>query len=443
MTRDTVDAAVNRVRAKQPALAVDAEAAAEMLTADEGLGVLHQATVQQFLWWTVPRKTPEPHWQSLVAGAAAVFDELGLDRYAEIARSEITGEILDAWRADEEQGRKRFRAAHAASGVNAPDTALLQWSSVMGLDEAVARDTVERALEGAIVAGELQPGAKGWRQTAADVCDATLRAPLDDPGGQTLHTRITTERVETWIGSARVPVHRRWRDRISRRLLTPIPPPDDPEPVVAPLRWLLGHAIDGIELTQSHYLARTLVVEAVERFGWWDWEKPPRSEVDVPQLVHLRDAAATLRLVRRRGRRLLATANGRLLCDDPEGFWRELATTLGGGDDYGKTLAELIGLRLLDGVAVDNELTASIAPIVIEQGWRTPDGPVTQRAIDSAIHHRLYWWRMLGLLQETRAGWEQHHRVGHDTTQLTAAGEPTVLAYLRDRATGPRHDLYG
>jgi hypothetical protein len=49
---------------------------------------------------------------------------------------------------------------------------------------------------------------------------------------------------------------------------------------------------------------------------------------------------------------------------------------------------------------------------------------------------------MLGLLQETRAGWEQHHRVGHDTTQLTAAGEPTVLAYLRDRATAPRHDLY-
>jgi hypothetical protein len=134
-----------------------------------------------------------------------------------------------------------------------------------------------------------------------------LRAPLDDPGGQTLHTRITTERVETWIGSARVPAHRRWRDQVSWRLLTPIPQPDDPEPVVVPMRWLLDHAIDGIELTQSHYLARTLVVGAVERFGWWDWEKPPRSEVDVPQLGELRDAAATLRLVRRKGRRLLAT----------------------------------------------------------------------------------------------------------------------------------------
>jgi len=276
--------------------------------------------------------------------------------------------------------------------------------------------------------------ARGWRQIAADVCDATLRAPLDDPGGQTPYTRITTERVETWISSARVPAHRRWRDRVSRRLLTPIPPPDDPEPVVAPPRWLLGHAVDGIELTQSHYLARPLVVEAAERFGWWDWDKAPRSEVDVPQL---RAAAASLRLVRRKGRRLLATTNGRLLCDEPEGLWRELATTLGGRDDYGKTLAELIGLRLLDGVAVDDELTTSIVPIVIEQGWRTSNGPVTERDIDFAIHHRLYWWRMVGLLHETRAGWEQLRRVGHDTTQLTTAGEATVLAYLRDRATAP------
>jgi hypothetical protein len=228
MTRDAVDAAVTRVSAKHPELAIDAEAAAEILTAGEGLEVLHQAAVQQFLWWTVPHKTPESHWRSLVAGAAAVFDELGLDRYADIARSDITGEILDAWRADEEQGRKRFLAAHAASGIAAPDTALLEWSSVMGLDEAVARDTVERALEDAIVAGKLQPGAKGWRRTAADVCDATLRAPLDDPGGQTLYTRITTERVQTWISTARVPVHRRWRDRVSRRLLTPIPPPTIP-----------------------------------------------------------------------------------------------------------------------------------------------------------------------------------------------------------------------
>jgi hypothetical protein len=443
MTRDTVDAAVARVGAKQPTLAADAEAAAEMLTAGEGLGVLHQAAVQQFLWWTVPRKTPEAHWQSLVTGAAAVFDELGLGHYAEIARSDLTGQILDAWRNDEERGRKRFLAAHAASGVDAPDTALLQWSSVMGLDEAAARQTVERALEDAIVAGDLQPGAKGWRQTAGRVCDATLRAPLGDPGGQTLYTRIITERVEIWIDSARVPAHRRWRDRVSRRLLTPIPPPDDPEPVVASLRWLLSHAVDGAELTQSHYLARQLVVEATERFGWWDWDKPPRSEADVPQLRELRDAAASLRLVHRKGRRLLATTNGRRLRDDPEGLWRELATTLGGRDDYDKTLAELVGLRLLDGVAVDDELTTSIAPIVTEQGWRTSDGPVTQRAIDSAIHHRLYWWRMLGLLQETRAGWEQLRRVGHDTTQLTTAGTATVLAYLRDRATAPRPGLHG
>lgn len=58
MTRDAVDAAVARARTKHPALAVNAEAAAEMLTAGKGLGVLHQAAVHSSLGGTVPRKTP-------------------------------------------------------------------------------------------------------------------------------------------------------------------------------------------------------------------------------------------------------------------------------------------------------------------------------------------------------------------------------------------------
>jgi hypothetical protein len=65
---------------------------------------------------------------------------------------------------------------------------------------------------------------------------------------------------------------------------------------------------------------------AVERLGWWDWRKPPRSEADVHQLPTLRDAASRLRLIRRRGRRLHATTRGVELLATPERLWQAVAT---------------------------------------------------------------------------------------------------------------------
>jgi hypothetical protein len=442
VTRETVAAAIERVKANDPQLGVDAEVAAQWLTTGEGTETIYQAAVQRFLWWTLPRKFPPSTWRQLVTAAAALLDQLGFGDYAGLARSQTTSDILDAWSDGEDQGRKQFLAAHAASGVDPPDTDLVQWGTVMGIDEATAQEAVERALEAAISSGELDARAKGWKQIAQRICDRTLTKPLHDPGGQTLLTRLVTERTEWWIDAARVTAHRRMRDDVSRRLLTPIPPPADLETVIAPMRWLLEHAAAGATLTQSGYLARPLVLESVERFAWWAWDKPPRSEVDVPQLGMLRDVAVHLRLIRRKGRRLVATAKGTRLLADPESLWRAVAMTLGGRDEFGQMIAELVGLRLLETAAVDDELVTAVAPIVVAQRWRTSGGPITERDVGWAINLRQLWWRVLCLMHEEHLDWRGTQPSSHHSIELTGSGAATVLAYLRQRAIAPRHGVF-
>jgi hypothetical protein len=441
VTREIVAAAVQRVRTRDRTMGAEAEVVAQWLTSGEGTDAIYQAGVQHFLWWLLPRKFPPDGWRRLVAATAALLDELGFDRYADIARSETTRHVLDGWAESEEQGRRRFDAASVASGVHPPDTGLVRWGTPLGIDEATAREAVERALEAAIVTGELTPGAKGWKRIAQQICDRVVSTPLDDPGGQTLLTRLVTERTEWWIDASRVDVHRQMRDKVSHDLLTEIQPPADIDAVIGPVRWLLQQAAAEASLTPSGYLAKPLVLEAVELFGWWIWDKPPRSEADVHELRMLRRVATALRLTRRRGRQLLITANGKRMLAEPERLWRLLASALGGTEEFERMVAELAGLRLLERAAVDDELPILLTPNVVAQSWRTSEGPVTRRDVEWALNRRLSWWRVLGLLDVERARREGGEPVSNDRTALTAVGEITMLAYLRERAIAPRFDI--
>ena len=443
MSSEEVDSAVRRVEARHPDLAMGAQAVAGGLTAGEGVAMIHQAALQQYLWWYLPRGYPEDEWQSLVEAAAALLDELALPHLADVARSETTQKVLAAWAHGRKEGAAAFRAAHAKSAVGPPDTALLAWGSVMGADEARALDAVERALGDAVAAGTLVPGAPRWRAKAAAITEAVLSRPLDLPPGQTLAGLVTTERIGTWIDTARHPVHQEWRSGVANRLLHPIEPPSDPGDAVASLRWLLqlAAAPDGTELTQSNYLARATVLAAVERFGWWDWEKPPRSEADVHQLSTLRDAANRLRLLRRRGRRLHITTRGADVLASPEQLWRQVATETEDGEDFTRAVTEVVGLRLLQGRVEQRELVADVAPLLVAQGWSTDRGPITVNHVSSAVHRPLRWWRLFDAIDEVEATWEYGtaRELTPHTIALTSDGERMVLAYLRSRAAGPRH----
>lgn len=447
MSHDEIDAAVERVRGRAgDELAGFAESAAGGLTAGEGVGMLDQAGVQEFLWYRVPKSYPPDHWDDVIGGAAALFDELGRDRYAAIARSDRTAGMLDAWRRGRSSWRKAFASAMRASGVEPPDTDILAWGTVFGPQEASARHAVEGALESALVAGDLVPGRRGAKEAAVAITGATLTAPVEAPPGQNLATLVTTERAERWVSNARSVRDDRligWRDRAVRQVLGPIDPPDDVAGVAGPMAWLLRHASEGIELTQSLYIARTLVVEAAERFGWWDWDKPPRSEVDVPQLGDVRAVATECRWVRRKGRTLAVTAAGRHVMDDTVALWTGLVGTLGGSHAFDRTVGELVAHRLLDGHATHEDLVDAVGPAMVAMGWQAEGRPVARDEISWAVWDRWRWWRVLSLVDEEPSVWDRatQRQVHPRTTGLTAAGRPTVLAYLRGLATGPRHDV--
>jgi len=446
MSAEAVAEAVRRVELRRPDLRMVVQAAADALTAGEGAQMIHQAALQQFLWWFLPRKYPEDEWRRLADAAAELLDELGMSRLAHIARSTHTSEVLDAWAEGRDCGAAAFRSAHASSGVEPPDTPVLAWGSVMGIDESNALDTVERALGGAIAAGDLVPGATGWRSSAAAITETVLTRPLDLPPGQTLAGLVTTERIGAWIDSARHPLLQKWRSSVANRLLSRVEPPADAVDAVNPVHWLLDLAATerGAELTQSNYLARASVVAAVERFGWWDWPKPPRSESEVHELSIVREAASRLRLVRRRGRRLHTTTRGTRLLQNPDLLWELVSTETEDGEEFTRAVTELVGLRLLQGRVEQGNLTAEIGPILAAEGWATSAGPITVDHASSAIWRPLRWWRVFGALDDEQSKWEYGtgRRLTPHTLALFPNGERMVLAYLRSRAAGPRHRLH-
>jgi hypothetical protein len=442
MTAERVEAAVEAIARRDPSLGEWAQVAADGLTAGEGEEVLGQALVQDFLWYRLPARYPERAWLPLARAAAALLAELGLERYASIAASDMTTTILGAWREDPARGFARYRAAAEGSGVKPPDTDLLVWGSVMGFDEASTYAQLEIALEEAIVAGRFGPGAPGWKSRAASVIDeALLEPPANDSRRSRLEV-ILAERRRTWIESAHPEVLRGWRATRADELDRPADPPDDLEPVLEGMRWLLEVCRNGVELTPSGYLSPSIVREGVERLGWRDWPGQPRSEVDVHRLGALRETAARLRLVTKRGRRLGTSRQGVSLLDDSAALWRAVATTIGANDDYTAMLSELIAHRLLAGPALGNELEASIVPVIAAQGWRSGGDAVDERHIVMSIHRPLYFWRLFGLLEEVRPRWEDHRPTGPNVTSLTAAGRATAREYLRARASAPRRSVH-
>ncbi len=432
---NTLTATVGRHDA---ALADRMRLVADGLTAGEGEEVITQAGLQQFLWYDLPRRHPDDAWQPLAEAAAVLLALLDLDRYAAMARSTTTGAVLDAWGEAPGKGFAAFRAASTAL-LEPPDTELLTWGEVYGLEEAAALHAVEVALERAIETGVLQPGRGSWRAVAARICDGVLQ----DPAGDAAVTRLQAvlgERVDTWVLHGHLAELRAWREeaRASMDHLDAADvAPSEAAAAIAPMRWLLERCREGVPLTQAGYLPPALVHEAVVRFGWWEFPGRPRSEADVPQLGVLRSTATRLRLVGRRSLRLAATRRGKALADDPAALFHHVATTLACEDEYIAMLSELVAHRLLAGPAVDHALEQAVRPVIVAQGWMAGREPVTAEQAGWSVHRALFHWRLFGLLDETRPRWEDGRQVEPAVTALTPAGRTAAIALLQARATAP------
>ncbi len=436
---------LEELREQDRELGSDAEGVWEWLTFGEGVGVITQESLQRFLWYELPLKwAGPPDTPKRAAQAAAVLlDRLGLDRYADICRSDATTAVHAAYRTSRSAGFRAFRKAEDASGIDPPDLDDFAWGSMMGSEEAVARSTNAAALEEAIVGGELTPGGRRWRIRAREIAAAALDSPHPELPGQSWRTAIITERLGWWSDGVRQRSRQvaRLRGRHVNRLLHPIAPPQGAAEAVEPLRWFLNAVGDGVGLTQAGYLARAFVVDAARHRGWVDpylqhRGRDPRSESEVTPLYDLHELARTARAVHHRARTAKVTKAGKVMADDPAVAWKAVAFHFPGAGEWEQAVCELTGLMLLDREEVPTEeLWSTVAVMVAGLGWRTAGEPPGERVVSWAAAYGLRMLEMFSMVE--RLGDWQHRRL-----RLTPAGEATVLAYLRSRAAGPRGSMW-
>lgn len=380
--------------------------------------------------------TDADHHRSVVDALSRAFDLLGLPRYSALCRSQKTGAILEAYERSNEEGLKAFRKANAASGIRPPDLDELQWGSVMGMRESAALSSTAEFLELAVASGEFVPGARGWKARHQDLTRAHLTTPRVELVGRTWLELIREERLETWLEGRRSPTRRELFRPLATQLQQPahLPPGiDDPLP---PLRWLLGELADGQALTQTGNLNRAFVQAAATRFGWWDLglHSLPRTEDELYDLHQVRALAQRLGLIRRTGRSLVLTRNGRAAVDDQELLWRRTAAGLLLSDPFTLAAGEITLVVLLstDTIPAD-DLDDAANPILHQEGWREQrtGAPPSDRVVSQAIHATTNLLRALNLLATEGDGRDRAYT-------LSPAGRAIAHEALRQRATGPK-----
>ena len=395
-------------------VALDLRGALAWFGADEDGATLRVSRydLRQFLHYTLPRKYlagVEEH----IAIARVLGDALehlgAAADYADLCRSPETLALLRLWAVDEDAAFAQFAAFADASGLEPPDLDELQWQGVMGMVEARTRDAATLALERALESGDTRP--------AAEIVRAVLAEP--DPGGEhpTRLLAVQTERIDRWAG---------WPASPRRALLDPLVGeladarlPEWPADDV--LDWLLEEARAGLALTERGALSRALCVEIARRRPQWTWGKSPRSEAD---LVHLHSLHCALRgsgLVRRRGRKLLATKRAGELT--PGARRVHLLQSLLDGDTFLAAVAELT----LAALAQDaSDTGARVADAIAAEGWRSGDGPLPGYAVPSTMTDVR---RLLLAI-----GAAEGDALSRKECRLTELGRAAVLAALRAHA---------
>ena len=422
----TESQALETLTREDPEAAGDARAALAWLTGDEGLETISLLRLQEFLWYALPVKWPmsTPGRVGVAKALGRLFLLAGLDRYAGVCSSAGTEKIITAYADGHEDGITAYTEAIEESNAAPPDTELLAWGSVMGSHERAAYDACAAALELAFASRELSVGARGWRTKRADIVNRWLTdrpeipvsSPADGaPGNDTWLGRISAERIDAWA-HGRPGERSRLASGLIPRLLEPPAIPDDPLPT---LRWLLGHADEGLRLTAKHYIAPALVTEAVDTFGWRDQLVGTlRQELDVFPLHTLRGMAQTeMGAIRRSRTSLVLTKAGKLMTTDAAARWHIGTAALIGPDDglqpdFSVAVREAALLVILtNGPTGYDELTRLLTDIHSVEGWAAGGSPGRYRPAQYRYRAAQY-----------RAGQRRAHRALH--AAAPAVGPP-------------------
>lgn len=175
---------------------------------------------------------------------------------------------------------------------------------------------------------------------------------------------------------------------------------------VRPYAWLLDRVgDDGIKLTQAGYLPPVHVEAAFTELGFDEvWIGAGNREDLTYPVLHLRQSAQRMGLLRKHRGRLLATARGRTLRTDPVGLWWHLAErTPGASNDRCEYQAGLLYLAAVAGGITESPETI-VAELLDAIGWMRGDGsPITAQSAAAAAFEVKDTLRRMGMLQRERS----------------------------------------
>jgi hypothetical protein len=179
--------------------------------------------------------------------------------------------------------------------------------------------------------------------------------------------------------------------------------------MVRPYSWLLDRVgAEGIKLTGAGYLPPAHVEAATAALGLGEeWIGKGNREVQTLPVLHLRESATKMGLLRKHHGMLLATSRGRELRGDPAGLWWHLAERMPlRSADRCETQAGLLLLAVI-AAGISGDPDAVVARLLGAIGWISGDG--TQLTGSSAA--RAAWdtrtvLRRLGGFSSSRHGFE-------------------------------------
>jgi hypothetical protein len=146
--------------------------------------------------------------------------------------------------------------------------------------------------------------------------------------------------------------------------------------MVRPYTWLLNRVgNDGIRLTGAGYLPPAHVEAAMAELGLGEeWIGKGNRENQTLPVLHLRESAANMGLLRKRHGMLLLTSHARELRTDPVALWWHLAARMPPkSPDHCETQAGLIVLAALAAQTID-EPDVIAAHLLSAIGWINGDG---------------------------------------------------------------------
>lgn len=203
--------------------------------------------------------------------------------------------------------------------------------------------------------------------------------------------------------------------------------------MVHPYTWLLNHVgAGGIVLTGAGYLPPVHVEAVMAELGLGeDWIGKGNRESQTLPVLHLRESAQKMGLLRKHRGTLVLTPHGRAARTDPVKLWWHLAERMPvNSTDAHETQA---GLLLLAGVAArsTDDLDATIARLLGAIGWMSGDGtPVTGPMAAHAA------WSTNSVLR--RLGAYADDRGASRSVKLTTDGVTFARAALRTWPGGAR-----